>query len=141
MLLSKPELLFLFLVLHLGNWFFRNASGSVRDVVQSEVKSWVVERRPPLENDGFTINMKPNFRCFHEWCVHKFKAHPQAIPMEGNRTCRCECSRNGRGGFASFLPSMRRCISASMAASFAGNLVRRSFPSTVIGPKEKAIRA
>lgn len=139
MLRSKPELWFLFLVLHLGNWVFRNTSGFVPDVVESEVESWVVERRSSPLYDVFTVNMKPAFQCYHEWCLLKFKAFPHAISMDGNRTCRCECTRNG--GFASFLPSLGKCINARMAASFAGNLLRRSFSSTTLGPEEKALRA
>ena len=113
---SKTELLFLFLVVHLGNWSY----GQVPDVVESQVKSWEVERRSS-STDFFTVYMKPTFRCFAEWCAHRFNA--TFFHTRDYSYCSCTCSLPE----SSFLPSMRRCINARMAARFAGNLVRRSF--------------
>lgn len=117
MLRSKTELLFLFLVVHLGNWFY----GSVSDVVESQVKSWEVDRRSS-SFDFFTVHMKPTLKCRARWCNDRFNAN---YYYSWNYSyCQCTCSVPK---FASFLPSMRRCIDASMAARFAGNLARRSF--------------
>ena len=127
MLRSRPELLSLFLVVHLGNWFYGDAS--VSDVVESQVKSWEVERRSS-SIDYFTVNMKPTFRCLAEWCGHRFNAAYGHKVGVNYGYCRCACEKPDSPGFPSFLPSMRRCINASMAASFAGNLVRRSFSIT-----------
>lgn len=119
MLGSKTELLFLFLVVQLGNWSY----GAVRvsDVVESQVKSWKVERRSS-STDFFTVYMKPTFRCLAEWCAHRFNA--TYYYTRDYSYCQCTCNVPE---FASFLPSMRRCINTRMAARFAGNLVRRSF--------------
>lgn len=111
MLRSKTELLFLFLVVHLGNWSY----GSVPEVVESQVKSWEVERRSS-STDLFTVNMKPTFRCLAEWCLHRFNA--TYFYTRDFSYCSCTC---GVHEFASFLPSMRRCINARMAARLAGN--------------------
>ena len=123
MLRSRPELLSLFLVVHLGNWFYGDANE--HDFVESRVKSWKVERTS--SPDFFTVNMKPTFRCLTEWCPSPFNA-AYNFKVDGNYSyCGCICRKTG---FTSFLPSMHRCINASMAASFAGNLVRRLFVIT-----------
>ena len=117
MLRSKTELLFLFFVVHLGNWFY----GSVSDVVESQVKSWEVERRSS-STDFFTVYMKPTLDCRASWCKDRFNAI--FYYSWDYSYCQCTCSVPE---FASFLLSMRRCINANMAARFAGNLARRSF--------------
>ena len=132
MLRSKPGLLLLFLVLHLANCCNGNAYVHLpHELVESQVESWVVERRSSqhmhnMATDWFTLNMKPTFKCVYQWCQFRFNAHYQSV--DDNRThCTCRCDKPG---FSSFLPSVRKCINASMAASFAGNLVRRSFSNT-----------
>ncbi|XP_015762327.1 PREDICTED: uncharacterized protein LOC107341426 [Acropora digitifera] len=111
MLRSKTELLVLFLVVQLGNWSY----GFVSDVVESQVKSWKVERRSS-SIDFFTVYMKPTFRCLFEWCQHRFNATYDS--NAGNYSyCSCTCREHD---FASFLPSMRSCINARMAKGFAG---------------------
>lgn len=112
MLRSKTELLFLFLVVALGNWFYGDAV--VRDVDESEVESWKVERRFSPSYDRFSVNMKPPFPCQHEWCKVNFRA--SFLGVDGFRSCRCKCNVAGY----TFLPSIRRCINASEADRFAG---------------------
>lgn len=129
MLRSKPGLLFLFLVLHQANCCNGNAYVPLpRELVESQVESWVVERRSSqhMATDWFTLNMKPTFQCLHEWCQFRFNARISTVGANRSH-CTCYCDKRG---FSSFLPSVRKCINASMAASFAGNLARRSFSST-----------
>jgi len=114
MLRSKTELLFVFLVVHLEYWFYGDAI--VNDVDESQVESWKVERRFSPSYDRFSVNMKPDGICQHEWCRDKFRA--SFLGVDGFRSCRCKC--NGAGGYTSFLPSIHRCINASEAARFAG---------------------
>ncbi|XP_044182948.1 uncharacterized protein LOC122963539 isoform X2 [Acropora millepora] len=122
MLRSKPGLLFLFLVLHLANCCNGNSYVPLpRELVESQLESWVVERRSSqhmhMATDWFTLNMKPTFQCLHEWCQYRFNARYHS---GGVNDSHCTCYCNKRGGFSSFLPSVRKCINASMAASFAG---------------------
>ena len=123
MLRSKTELLFLFLVVALGNWFYGDAV--VPDVDESKIESWKVERRFSPSYDSFTVNMKPKptFICYDQWCRKEF--HASFLERDArHRSCSCKCNL---AGYTSFLPSIRRCINASEAARFAGNLMRRSF--------------
>ena len=131
MLRSKPGLLFLFLVLHLANCCNGNSYVPLpRELVESQLESWVVERRSSqhmhMATDLFTLNMKPTFQCLHEWCQYRFNARYHSGGVNDGH-CTCYCNKRG---FSSFLPSVRKCINASMAASFAGNLARRSVSST-----------
>ena len=128
MLRSKTELLFVFLVVHLGYWFYGDAM--VPDVDESQVESWKVDRRFSPSYDSFSVIMKPTFRCFFEWCRHKFYASYLSVE-HSFRSCSCKCNR---AGYTSFLPSIHRCINASEAARFAGNLMRRSFFSKTRAP-------
>lgn len=120
MLRSKTELLFLFLVVQLGNWSYGYVH--LPEVVESQVKSWEVERRSS-STDFFTVNMKPTFNCLFEWCLYRFNATYDYSAVDYSY-CSCTCSEHD---FTSFLPSMRSCINARMAARFGGNLVMRSF--------------
>ena len=131
MLRSKPGLLFLFLVLHLANCCNGNSYVPLpRELVESQLESWVVERRSSqhmhMATDWFTLNMKPTFKCVYQWCRFRFNAHYHSVGVNDSH-CTCYCDKRG---FSSFLPSVRKCINASMAASFAGNLARRSVSST-----------
>ena len=127
MLRSKPGLLFLFLVLHQTNCCNGNADASLRKLVESQVESWVVKRGSSvIATDLFTVNMKPTFECVYQWCQFRFNARYHSVHVNHSH-CTCYCDKRD---FSSFLPSVRKCINASMAASFAGNLARRSFSST-----------
>ena len=125
MLRSKRGLLFLFLVLHQANCCNGNAYVPLpSELVESQVESWVVKRGSSA--DLFTVNMKPTFACVYQWCRYRFNARYDSVGVNDSH-CTCHCDKRG---FSSFLPSVRKCINASMAASFAGNLARRSFSST-----------
>ena len=120
MLRSKPGLLFLFLVLHQANCCNGNAYVLAHELVESQVESWVVKRGSSrMATDLFTVNMKPTFECVYQWCQFRFNAHYHSV-SDNHSHCTCYCDK--RGGFSSFLPSVRKCINASMAASFAGKI-------------------
>ena len=112
---SKDNLqFFLFLFFFLAR--LTNPS-TVPDVDESQVKSWVVERRSS-NVDLFAVNMKSNHTCYHEWCRFKFFAVYRSI-SNNKRYCSCTCQT----AYPSFSPSMRRCIDASLAASFGGKFI------------------
>ena len=124
MLRLKPRL---FLLLFLLLCYEKNLVGcAVPEFFESEVERWVVERRSSSP-DSFTLYMKPSYSCVYEWCQFKFNAQFSAVV--GNYiACTCTCINPG---FPSFLPSMRRCINASVAASFAGNSLTCSWDSFI----------
>ena len=122
MLRLKPRLLLLLFLLLCDE----NLVGyALREFVESEVESWVVERRSSSP-DVFTFYMKPSYGCVFEWCRFKFNAVYLRV-ADDYSSCTCTC----KSGFPSFLPSMRRCINASVAASFAGNSLTCSWDSFI----------
>ncbi|XP_068714839.1 uncharacterized protein [Montipora foliosa] len=111
MLRLKPRLLLLLFLL----LCYENLVGcAVREFFESEVESWVVERSSSSP-DSLTFYMKPNYTCVYQWCEFKFNAEYLRV-ADDYSSCTCIC----KSGFPSFLPSMRRCINATVAASFAG---------------------
>lgn len=104
---SKPEFLLLLF------FFLFHKASPVRDVVLSEVESWIVERRAN-DVDLFTMHMKTSRQCLYQWCEFKFSANYKAVV--GNYVaCICTCSQPA---LPTFIPSMQTCVNSTLAANF-----------------------
>ena len=88
-------------------------------VPKKAVESFVV-RRNSGRFDSFTVNMKSNHTCTDgkqqvwQWCSSLGAHHASS---ENRSSCRCICRLDV---FYTFLPSMQKCVNATVAANFGG---------------------
>ena len=113
----KPKAMFLLLLVSLC---VLRTSLTVSKINESEVKSFVVERRAIGGYDLFTVNMKSNYQCtdatVSDWCRSLGGYWAHQLSWQNKSSCSCTCLAS----LFSFVPRMQTCINATQAASFGG---------------------
>lgn len=115
---SKPMFLGIFILVFL--LVYQNPALS--DIVESELKSFVVERRM-RGRDKFTLNMKSDHTCATNYIeLSTFCAsgdgHHDSFTRNPS-SCSCVCWNSP----FTFLPSIQRCADKTLADNFGGELI------------------
>lgn len=118
---SKPTFSKIFMLLFL---LIYQIAPALSKIVESKVKSFVVERRVAGHVGGvqdiFTVNMKSNFACAEDvvsWCSSLGGYHENY--WTNRSSCSCYCWNYPPN---TFLPSIQRCANNKEVVDFGGEL-------------------